>query len=73
MINYKLKMEAAPFGQFYKTPAAGEYNPLAKLFLFAEGVKNLSVGCKFHLSFIINHLQFIIKKRPVPPGRRRQK
>jgi hypothetical protein len=68
MINYKLKMEAAPFGQFYKTPAAGEYNLLANLFLFAEGVKKLSVGCKFHLSFIIYNLQFIIKikKWPVP-------
>jgi hypothetical protein len=26
----------------------------------AKGVKNLSVGCKFHLSFIINHLKLII-------------
>jgi hypothetical protein len=56
MINYKLKMEAVPFGQHYNTPAAGEYKLLANLFLFAEGVKNLSVGCKFHLSFIIYHL-----------------
>ena len=59
-------MEAAPFGQFYKTPTAGEYILLANLFLLAEGVKNLSVGCQFHLSFIINHLQFIIKKGTVP-------
>jgi hypothetical protein len=49
-------MEAELFGRF-----------LAKnLFLFAEGVKNISVGCKFHLSFIVNHLQFIIKKWAVP-------
>jgi hypothetical protein len=26
MINYKLKMEGVPFGQYYNTPAAGEYN-----------------------------------------------
>ena len=57
-------MEAVPFGQFYKTPAAWEYNLAANL--FAKGVKNLSVGCKFHLSFIVYHLQFIIKKRTVP-------
>jgi hypothetical protein len=64
MKNYKLLMEAVPFGQFYKTPAARDYNLAANL--FAEGVKNLSVGCKSHLSFIINHLQFIIKKRTAP-------
>jgi len=66
MINYKLLMEAVPFGQIYKTPAAREYNRIVNLFLFAEGVKNLSVGCKFHLSFIVYHLQFIIKKRTAP-------
>ena len=55
-------MEAVPCGQFYKTPAAEGYNLEANLFLFAEGVKKLSVGYKFHLSFIIYHLKFIIKK-----------
>jgi hypothetical protein len=66
MINYKLKMEVVPFGRFYKTPTAWGYNLIINPFLFAEGVKNLSVGCKFHLSFIIYHLQFIIKKTPTP-------
>jgi hypothetical protein len=66
MINYKLLMEAVPFGQFYKTPASWGYNLIVNPFLPAEGVKNLSVGYKFHLSFIIYHLQFIIKQRTVP-------
>ena len=62
-------MEAVPFGQYYSTPAAVAYNPAENLLLFAEGVKNLSVGYKFHLSFIVYHLQFIIKKGqpPWPP------
>jgi hypothetical protein len=70
MKNYKLLMEAVPFGQFCMTPAAGEYNPLINIFLFAKGVKKLSVGCQFHLSFIINHLQFIIKPRTAPLAKR---
>ena len=53
MKNYKLLMEAVPFGQFYKPPAAWEYNLIANLFFF-------------HLSFIIYHLLFIIKKRTAP-------
>jgi hypothetical protein len=72
MINYKLKMEAVPFGQYYNTPAAGKYNLAANLFLFAEGFKKLSVGYKFHLSFIVYHLQFIIKKEQSPPWQGKQ-
>ena len=59
-------MEAVPFRQFYKTPAAWEYELIVSLFLFAKSVKNLSAGCQFHLSFIIYHLQFIIKKSTAP-------
>jgi len=36
MINYKLKMEAVPFGQYYNTPAAKKYN------LLANSIYNLS-------------------------------
>jgi hypothetical protein len=35
-------------GDFYKTPAAEKYSLAENLFLFAEGVKNLSAGHKFH-------------------------
>ena len=66
-------MEVAPFGQFYKTPMAWKYRLIENLFLSAEGVKNLSVGYKFHLSFIIYHLQFIIKKKGQSPLVKRSK
>ena len=56
-------MEVVPFGQCHKTPAAGEYNLAPNHFLFAKGVKNLSVGFKFYLSFIIYHFLLIIKTR----------
>jgi len=41
---------------------------------FAKGAKNPSIGCKFHLSFIVYHSQFIIKKvRPLAPEARGEK
>jgi hypothetical protein len=62
MKNYKLLMEVMPYGQVYETLAGWEYYSAANFFLFTKIVKNLSVGCKSHLSFIANHLQFIIRK-----------
>jgi len=39
-------MEFAPFGQDGIPPTAEKYNLAENLFLFAEGVKNLSAGHK---------------------------
>jgi hypothetical protein len=41
-------MEAVPFGHFYKTSATEGYSLTENFYLFAEGVKKLSAGHKFH-------------------------